>query len=141
MHVPGSRVGHRTAALVIVLHPYRTGLGRRQRGMVAAAALDGGLLIGRDHILVVGQQLALPLARVQVQHPGGLGLEVGARGKIQLRCDQGLMASAASQRQIVVPEISATRPRAMTSARMSGTKRGRQGLGSSQAMALTWMAT
>src|SRR6266542_6898637 len=55
------------------------------------------------------------------------------------------MASVASQRQMVVPEISATRPRVSTSARMSGTNRRDSGrprrLGSSQAIALTSMAT
>ncbi len=74
-----------------------------------------------------------------------LASKSGARGKIQLRCAQGRIASVASQRQIVVPEISATRPRAMTSVRMSGTNSRDSGrpsrLGSSQAIALTWMAT
>src|SRR6266511_123107 len=46
---------------------------------------------------------------------------------------------------MVVPEISATRPRASSSARMSGTNSRDSGrpsrLGSSQAIALTWMVT
>ena len=53
----------------------------------------------------------------------------------------GLMASSASHRQIVVPEISATRPRVITSARISGTWRRESGnpsrAGSSQAIAFT----
>src|SRR6266700_3017706 len=74
-----------------------------------------------------------------------LASKSGARGKIQLRWDQGRIASVASQRQMVVPEIAATRPRVMTSSRMSGTCRRESGrprrLGSSQAIALTSMTT
>src|SRR6266516_1126500 len=74
-----------------------------------------------------------------------LASKSGARGKIQLRWDQGRIASSASQRQMVVPEIAATRPRVMTSSRMSGTCRRESGrprrLGSSQAIALTSMTT
>src|SRR5712691_6957733 len=55
------------------------------------------------------------------------------------------MASAASHRQMVVPEISATRPRWSASARISGTcnlDRGRPSLcGSSHAIALTATTT
>src|SRR5216683_6723467 len=69
----------------------------------------------------------------------------GSRGKIHERWLQGRMASAASHRQIVVPEISATRPRRSTSARISGTcslDRGRpRRFGSSHAMALTSTVT
>src|SRR6266516_1397163 len=74
-----------------------------------------------------------------------LASKSGARGKIQLRWDQGRIASSASQRQMVVPEIAATRPRVMTSSRMSGTCRRESGrprrLSSSQAIALTSMTT
>src|SRR5919198_5309953 len=70
-----------------------------------------------------------------------LGSKSGSRGKIQLRCAHGRIASSASQRQMVVPEISATRPRLMTSLRMSGTCSRDSGrprrLGSSQAIAFT----
>src|SRR5450759_2826634 len=65
----------------------------------------------------------------------------GSRGKIQLRWVHGLIASSSSQRQIVVSEIDATRPRRITSARMSGTWSRLRGsprrVGSSQAIALT----
>jgi len=40
-----------------------------------------------------------------------LAAKSGARGEIQLRYDQGLMASALSQRQMVVPLRLATIPR------------------------------
>lgn len=39
--------------------------------MAAAAGLDGGLLIGADHVLVFAERPAVPGAGVQVQHPGG----------------------------------------------------------------------
>jgi len=44
--------------------------------MAAAARLDLGLLIRREHILVLAQQLALEAALVQVQNTAGLGREV-----------------------------------------------------------------
>src|SRR5512134_859327 len=44
-----------------------------------------------------------------------------SRGKSQLRCRQGRIASASNQRQSVVPLTVATRPRARTSRRRSGT--------------------
>src|SRR5680860_106393 len=55
------------------------------------------------------------------------------------------MASSASHRQMVEPEISATMPLAITSSRMSGTNKRDRGTpsreGSSQASALTSTAT
>jgi hypothetical protein len=40
--------------------------------------------------------------------------------KIQLRCDHGRIASSVSQRHRVVSPMEATRPRPMTSRRISG---------------------
>ena len=72
-------------------------------------------------------------------------LNAGSRGKIQLRCAQGRRASSASQRQIVVPEISATIPWRTASARMSGTCRREKGSsscrGGVQAIAFTATTT
>ena len=86
-----------------------------------------------------------PFPGVEVEHPRRFGLEVGIARKIHERCRQGLMASSESQRQIVAPEISATMPRSLTSARMSGTYSRLSGthsrLGSSQAKDLTATTT
>src|SRR5579863_4567863 len=71
--------------------------------------------------------------------------KLGSRGKIQERWRQGRMASSDSQRQMVVPEMSATMPRAATSVAMSGMCRRDSGTpsrdGNSQARALTATTT
>jgi hypothetical protein len=109
--------------------------------MAADPGLDAHLLVGADDELVAPERLTVPLAGVEVEDARRLRLEVGSRGKIQLRWIHGLSASSLSQRQIVVPESDATRPRRITSARMSGTwsrARGRpRRAGSSQAIAFT----
>src|SRR5262245_23435942 len=69
----------------------------------------------------------------------------GSRGKIQDRCCQGLIASAESQRQMVVPEIEATMPCSMAARARSGQHQRASGaptlVGSSQASALTATTT
>ncbi len=81
------------------------------------------LLVGGDHVVVFAQRLAVPAAGVEIEDAAGFGLEVGVAGKIHERCRHGRMASSDSHRQIVVPEISATMPRPITSVAMSGTCR------------------
>src|SRR3990172_279590 len=69
----------------------------------------------------------------------------GSRGKIQLRCCQGRMASSSSQRQMVLPLICATRPRALTSRTKSWRLNRESGKpvarGNAQASALTRTTT
>src|SRR6476661_1124227 len=69
----------------------------------------------------------------------------GSRGKIQDRCCHGLIASADSQRQIVVPEIAATMPCSTAARAKSGQCQRASGapavVGSSQASALTATTT
>ena len=48
-----------------------------QRGVAAAAGLDGGLFVGGDDELVVAQRLSVPGAGVQIEHLLGFGGEVG----------------------------------------------------------------
>ena len=72
--------------------------------MAAAAGLDGGLLIGADHVVALAQRLAVPDPGVQVQHRPALAANSGSRTEIQDRCCQGLRASAASHRPIVDAE-------------------------------------
>jgi hypothetical protein len=44
--------------------------------VTAAAGLDGRLLIGADDVLIICQRFSVPDALVQVEHPGGLGLQL-----------------------------------------------------------------
>jgi len=62
-----------------------------------------------------------PFPVIQVQHPAGFALEAGSRGKSLVRCDHGRIASSVSQRHRVLCPIEATKPRSMTSRRISGT--------------------
>ena len=55
--VVGGQVGHGAAAVVIMVDPDLTGLAGRQGGVAAAAGLDGGLLVGGDHIIVAANGL------------------------------------------------------------------------------------
>ena len=112
--------------------------------MLADAGLDGGLLVGGDDVLIGAQRCVVAAAGVEVEHPGCLGPEVGVAGEDrQERCCQGLIASALSQRQIVVPEIEAVMPDSTAARTRSGHCQRASGVsvfaGSSQASAL--MAT
>ncbi len=76
-----ARVAQRPAAFVLVLHQRRMPRAGRAGGMTSAPGLDGGLLVGRDHVFIRPQSLALKAAGVQVQDSARLGLEVGVAGK------------------------------------------------------------
>jgi hypothetical protein len=71
--VAGGQVGQRAAALVFVADAHGPGCAGRQGGV--AACLDGGLLIGGDHVFVAGERDAVEDPRVEVQDPGGPGGE------------------------------------------------------------------
>jgi hypothetical protein len=77
VHVVGGQVGQRAAAVVVVVDPHRARRAGHQRGMAAAPGLDGGLLVGRDHIVVAAQWFLIPHPVVEVEHPLGFGGEVG----------------------------------------------------------------
>ena len=79
-------------------------------GVGADVGLDGGVLVGGDDVLIGPQRRVVEAAGVEVEHPGRLGSEVGASGEDPGAVLQGLIASADSQRQIVVPEIEAAMP-------------------------------
>lgn len=49
--------------------------------MYAAAGLDAGLLIGRDHELIGAQRFSIPLAGVQIQDASGFDGELGVARK------------------------------------------------------------
>ena len=77
VHVVRGEVGDRAATVVVVVDPHRPGLTRWQGGVAAAPGLDGGLLVGGDHIVVRAQRFPVPHPLVQVQYPLRPGLEVG----------------------------------------------------------------
>jgi MFS family permease len=100
--IPGGQVRQRSAAVVFVLDAHTARRACWPGRMAAAARLDLGLLIRREHILVVTQQLALEDALVQVQNTAGLGGEVwGTREDPRVvppRLD-GILGQPAAQRR------------------------------------------
>src|SRR5215210_1966872 len=78
VHVPGGQVSQSPLAFVLVLYAHRLGFTRGRLGrMAAATGLDGGLLVGGDHILSLSESITLPPTLVEVQHSPGFVGEVG----------------------------------------------------------------
>jgi hypothetical protein len=73
--VVGGQVGERAAAVVVVVDSGRADLAGWERGVAAAAGLDGGLLVGGDHVLGCAQRFCVPGSGVEVEHPLRLGGE------------------------------------------------------------------
>ena len=69
--VPGGQVAQRAHALVLVLDPLSVAGRGGQRGVLAGAGLDGGLLVGADDVVAGVQALALPVAGVEVEDRAG----------------------------------------------------------------------
>ena len=114
-HVPRREIGQCAFALVGVLDTLPRGTPRAaaRRGD-PVARLDRGLLIGRDHHIARVQQLALPAALVEIEHPARLDRNSGSVGKIHERYCHGLIASSRSHRTIVDADASLI-PRSITS--------------------------
>ena len=74
---PGRRSAPPAAVVVARVDPHRAGLAGRERGVAATPGLDGGLLVGRDHIIVAPQWFPVPHPVVEVEHSRGFGGEVG----------------------------------------------------------------
>ena len=49
--------------------------------MAAQAGLEGGLLVGADHVLAGAESFVFELAGVEIEDPNGLGAEVGVAGE------------------------------------------------------------
>jgi hypothetical protein len=81
VHIPGGQVLKRPAALVLELDAPFTPRRSTKALMAADAGLDGGLLIGGDHVVRFGEGPSLPLPGVEVEHPDGLGLKGTVAGK------------------------------------------------------------
>ena len=78
---PGAEVGECALPLVGVLDSLRRARPRRQRLVDPSARLDRGFLVGADDEVAGMQQSSLPAARVEVEHPPRLLLEVGIAGE------------------------------------------------------------
>src|SRR5215210_4147928 len=81
MHVPGGQVSQRSFSFVLVFEPHEPFLLGWQGGLQAMASLDGGLLVGADHILLGTERLTLPSTLVEIQYPPCFMREVGIAGE------------------------------------------------------------
>ena len=140
MHIPGGQVGQGAAAGVFVFDPRRAAWCRWVLGclrMRACTILSSALIT--YSLAANGASSKRRAYRSSTR--AALVVKSGSRGKIQDRCCQGLIASAESQRQMVVPEIEATMPCSMAVRARSGQCQRASGTpaveGSSQASALT----
>src|SRR5438876_4346457 len=77
MDIERGEVSPSSTALVLMLDPHRpTGLANPSR-MFAATGLDAGLLVRRDHELIVLEGLAVPTALIQIQNAARFRGEIG----------------------------------------------------------------
>jgi hypothetical protein len=76
-----SDVGPGAASKVLVLDLHRPTRAAGASGVFAAPGLNAGLLVGRDHELIVFQWLTLPLTGLQIEYAAGFVGEVGIAWK------------------------------------------------------------
>ena len=81
VHIPGGQVLKRPAPVVLELDRAFAPRCSTKALMAADAGLDGGLLVGGDHVVRFAEGPSLPLSGVQVEHPGRLWLEGTGRGE------------------------------------------------------------
>ncbi len=102
-HVPGVEVGDGAEPLVLVLDQLTTARSGRGAGMDPPAGLDRRFRVRADHTIAGLQQLALPAARIQVEHPPGLLKEVRVAREdpraVLPRLDRVLCQPAADRRR------------------------------------------
>ena len=72
MHIHGSQIGPCAQSLIFVLDLHRVTRLWRDGGMDAAACLDAGFLVSRDHKLVVLERFTLPLSLIEIENPSRL---------------------------------------------------------------------
>jgi hypothetical protein len=77
MHVPRGQVGPSAFAKVLVLDSHGASGSRRQSRLFAAAGLNTGFCIRREHEVVGSQRGVLPHALIQVKDATGLRSKVG----------------------------------------------------------------
>ena len=76
MDIQGRQIGQGPTPLVLMFHLHRLARLGSLGGMDASAGLNAGLLIGRDHELILLQGLALPDPLVEVQQASGFEREL-----------------------------------------------------------------
>ena len=81
MYVQCRDIGPCPAAVVLVLDMHGLAWPAGVREMLAAAGLNAGLFIGRDHKLILLQAGTLPLTSIEVQNASCLGGEIGIAWK------------------------------------------------------------
>ena len=85
-----------------------------QSWMLAPPGLHAGFLVGRDDKFIAFEGFAFPGTLLETRIRLALTAKPGSRGKIQLRWYQGRIASSWSHRQMVLPEMVATKPASQT---------------------------
>src|SRR5207248_166716 len=70
--VVGGQVGEGAVTVVLALGAHRAPGARRERQVDAHPGLDAGLLIGTEHVVVLAERPAFPLALVEVKDAPGL---------------------------------------------------------------------
>ena len=108
--VPGGQIGQRATPVVFVFHAHQPGFPGWQGGVATAAGLDGGLLVRAQHVIARAQRGVSQTRAYRSSTTAALPAKSGARGAIQDRYCQGLIASVASQRATVDAEMSTTIP-------------------------------
>jgi hypothetical protein len=81
MDIKGCQVGPSAATLVLMFHPLQPAGTGGESGMQTAPGLDAGFLVCREDELIVGEGVALPKPRIEIQESSGLGGKVGDAGE------------------------------------------------------------
>lgn len=79
--IQGRNIGPGTATEILVFHMHGSPWSASLRGLLAAAGLNAGLLIGRDNEFIVLERFVLPLAGVEIQDAPSFGGEFWIAGK------------------------------------------------------------
>jgi hypothetical protein len=104
----------RSAAAVVELVAHSAARAGRKTDVAARERLQLRLLIGADHEFVGPQPPTLETPGIEIEPPASLGAKVGGRARTtRSAAAKRLIASSASQRQIVDADASVT-PRSMT---------------------------
>jgi hypothetical protein len=81
VHVPRRQVGEYSSALVLILDSDCAAGARRLRRAATLPRLDRGLLVRRDHVLIVQQGMVTEAAGLEAEDAPRLRLEVGVARK------------------------------------------------------------
>jgi len=107
MDIPSCQIGPGTSAKAFVFETSGTVGSGRQGWLFPAAALNAGLFVSGDDVVVSTQRGAFPDAFVQIKDGASFVGKVGIAREDPASCCQGRRASLLSQRHKVAPLISA----------------------------------